>query len=51
MEQINSRLDEYVTGKALDALFLNVENEEMQIRKDPMKRVNDILKRVFGSVD
>lgn len=51
MEQINTRLDEYVTGKALDALFLKVEDEEKQIRQDPMKRVNDILKRVFGSLD
>lgn len=51
LEEINTRLDEYVTTKALDALFLKLENEEMQIRQDPMKRVNDILKRVFGSVD
>lgn len=44
-------LDEYLTNKALEGLFLKIEAEEKQIRKDPVARVNSLLKRVFGSVD
>ena len=51
LKPVNTQLDEYVTNKALDALFLKVAEEEKQIRKDPLKRVNDILKRVFGELD
>jgi uncharacterized protein DUF4197 len=48
---VNTKLDEYVTDKALDALFLKVADEEKLIRKDPLKRVSSILKRVFGELD
>ena len=48
---VEIKLDEYLTHKALDGLFLKIEAEEKQIRKDPMARVNSILKRVFGSLD
>lgn len=51
LQTINTNLDEYVTDKALDALFVKVAEEEKQIRKEPMKRVNDLLKRVFGELD
>jgi len=44
-------LGEYLTNKALDGLFLKIEAEEKLIRKDPMARVNSLLKRVFGSLD
>jgi len=46
--KVNTQLDDYVTGKALNGLFLKVANEEKQIRKDPLARVTDILARVFG---
>lgn len=48
---VEIELDEYLTNKALDGLFLKIEAEEKQIREDPMARVNNILKRVFGSLD
>lgn len=51
LKTVNTPLDEYVTNKALDALFLKVAEEEMQIRKDPMKRVSSILKKVFSQQD
>ncbi|WP_372751249.1 DUF4197 domain-containing protein [Labilibaculum sp.] len=51
LESVDTQLDQYVTDKALSALFLKVADEEKQIRKDPLKRVNDILKRVFGELD
>ena len=48
---VNIQLDEYLTQKALDGLFLKITDEEKKIRKDPVARVNDILKRVFGTLD
>ncbi len=40
-------LDEYVTNKALDGLFVVVGQEEQKIRKDPVARVTELLKAVF----
>ncbi len=48
LEPINVPIEEYVTTKALDGLFVKIAAEEEQIRHDPLARVNDILKRVFG---
>jgi hypothetical protein len=42
-------LDDYVTGKSLDGLFLMLAEEEKKIRTDPAARVTDLLKEVFGS--
>lgn len=42
-------LGEHVTKRALDGLFKKVADEEMAIRKDPLARVTDILRKVFGS--
>lgn len=47
--KINPDLPAYVTGKALDGIFYQVGLEEQKIRKDPVARVSDILKKVFGS--
>lgn len=41
-------LDHYVTGKALEGLFLMVGEEEKKIRANPAARVTDLLKTVFG---
>lgn len=51
MTSVNSQLDEYVTDKALDALFIKVAEEELKIRKDPAERVSSILKKVFSQQD
>jgi len=42
-------LDRYVTGKALDGLFYKLAEEERLIRRDPVARTTDLLKKVFGS--
>ncbi len=44
----NPNLAEYVTGKAIDGLFVMIAKEELSIRKDPAARTSDILKKVFG---
>lgn len=41
-------LAQHVTQKALDGVFLKIADEEKKIRKDPMSRVTDLLKKVFG---
>lgn len=51
LNAVNVSLEDYVTDKALDALFVKVADEEMLIRKDPVARVNDVLKLVFGQLD
>ena len=41
-------LDDYVTRKSLDGLFLRVGEEEKKIRTNPAARTTDLLKSVFG---
>lgn len=48
-EKMNPDLEAYVTDKAIAGLFLMIEDQEKAIRRDPMARVNEILKRVFGT--
>jgi hypothetical protein len=48
-QPVNTDLTAYVTQKALDGLFYKIGLEEQQIRKDPVARVTDILKKVFGN--
>jgi Protein of unknown function (DUF4197) len=47
--KVDTDLGAYVTNKAIDGIFYEVALEEQKIRKDPAARVNDILKKVFGS--
>ena len=43
-------LDEYVTQKALDGLYLMVAEEEKKIRKDPIGTGSSIIRKVFGAL-
>lgn len=45
---VSTDLVEYTTNNAMDGLFMLLEGEESAIRKDPVKRTTDILRRVFG---
>jgi hypothetical protein len=49
VEKMNPDLDEYITNKALNGLFVLVAQEEIKIRKDPAARVTALLKKVFGN--
>lgn len=46
---VKSSLTDYVTEKALQAVFVKVAQEEKNIRKEPFKWAIDIIQRVFGS--
>lgn len=48
-EKVNPDLAAYVTDKALSGIFYQVGQEEQKIRKDPVARTTDILKKVFAN--
>ena len=48
-DKVNPDLAAYVTEKSLAGIFYQVGLEEQKIRKDPMARTTDILKKVFAN--
>ncbi len=48
---IQPDLNLYVTEKATAALFSQIETEENKIRKDPVSRTSDLLKKAFDYAD
>ena len=48
VEDVNPDLAAYVTDKALEGLFTLIAREEAEIRRDPLARTSEILKKVFG---
>jgi hypothetical protein len=49
VKKMNPNLTEYVTDKAINGLFIMIAREELKIRKDPMARTSELLKKVFGN--
>ena len=47
-EQAN--VEQYVTQKTLDGVYLMMAEEEKGIRRDPMGQASSLLKKVFGSL-
>ncbi|MSQ59979.1 MAG: DUF4197 domain-containing protein [Betaproteobacteria bacterium] len=43
-----SNLNDYVTEKALDGLYVTIAEEEKAIRANPVKQTTNLLKKVFG---
>jgi hypothetical protein len=48
VKKMNPDLDRYVTEKTLEGLFKLLADEEAKIRRDPVARVTDLLRKVFG---
>ncbi|MGN6400405.1 MAG: DUF4197 domain-containing protein [Flavisolibacter sp.] len=48
-EKVNTDLVAYVTEKALSGIFYQVGLEEQKIRKDPVARTTDLLRKVFAN--
>lgn len=48
-EKVNTDLVAYVTEKALSGVFFQLGLEEQKIRKDPVARTTDLLKKVFAN--
>jgi len=47
-DQVN--LEQYVTQKTLDGVYLMMAKEEAAIRKDPVGQASHLLKKVFGAL-
>ena len=47
-KDINPDLEDYITNKAIDGLFVLLAKQEKEIRKNPLARTSDILKKVFN---
>jgi outer membrane murein-binding lipoprotein Lpp len=48
---VNTDLDDFLTRKALEGVFLRMEGEELRIRKEVEARVTPLLRKVFGTLD
>ena len=49
VQKVNPDLEAYATQKAIDGLFLLIEQEEANIRENPVARTTELLRRVFGA--
>ncbi|MFC5408352.1 DUF4197 domain-containing protein [Larkinella bovis] len=47
-QKVDPDLTRYAATKAVDGIFVLVEQEEKRIRENPAARVNDLLKKVFS---
>lgn len=45
---VQTDLNQYATGKAVDGLFALIAQEEANIRENPVARTTELLRRVFG---
>ncbi len=50
LKKDDANIQQYVTGKTLDGLYLMIGEEEKKIRQDPVATGSAILKKVFGSL-
>ncbi len=50
LDKSDANLDDYVTRKAVDGLFLMMAEQEKAIRADPMGQTSKLLKSVFGAL-
>ncbi|HMH20105.1 MAG TPA: DUF4197 domain-containing protein [Burkholderiales bacterium] len=50
VKEEDAQLEDYVTRKALDGLFVIIAEEEKKIRKDPAAAASAILRKVFGAI-
>jgi Protein of unknown function (DUF4197) len=46
----DANVDDYVTGKALDGLYMEMAAEEQAIRQDPLGQTSSLIKKVFGAL-
>ena len=50
VDERDARLDDYITRKALDGLFLIMAEEEKSIRTDPLKATGNLAKKIFSEI-
>ncbi len=50
IDKSQANLEQYVTQKALDGVYLMMAEEEKAIRADPMGQASKLVKKVFGAL-
>lgn len=50
VEEQDANLEDYVTRRTLDGLFLVIADEEKRIRQNPAESASAIIKKVFGAI-
>src|SRR6266571_4659600 len=50
VKEEDANLEDYVTRRALDGLFITIADEEKKIRKDPAGAASAIVRKVFGAL-
>lgn len=50
VDKRDAKLDDYVTRKALDGLFLMMAEQEKSLRANPLQATGDLTKKVFASL-
>ena len=50
VKEDQATIEQYVTKKALDGLYLMIAEEEKALRKDPVRASADIVRKVFGAL-
>jgi hypothetical protein len=50
LKKEDANIEQYVTGKTLDGLYLMIGEEERKIRQDPVGTGSALLKKVFGAL-
>jgi hypothetical protein len=50
VKEDDANLEDYVTRKTLDGLFVTLAEEEKKIRQDPAKAASSIVRKVFGAI-
>jgi hypothetical protein len=50
VDERDARLDDYITRKALDGLFLMMAEQEKAIRANPLQATGSLAKKVFSAI-
>jgi uncharacterized protein DUF4197 len=50
VKEEDANLEDYVTRRALDGLFVSIADEEKKIRKNPAGAASAVVKKVFGAL-
>lgn len=50
IKEKDAHLDDYITGKALDGLFLMMAEQEKEIRAHPLQAGSDLVQKIFGAL-
>jgi Protein of unknown function (DUF4197) len=50
VDERDAKLDDYITRKAMDGLFLMMAEQEKVIRADPLKATGSLAKRIFSAI-